>query len=71
MFQNDIAVIRAVQSDRIQRSVIARVGPEIAPRDSGIRAVRRSIGRSIVRVGSAIAAEPASVGRHADLVGSR
>ena len=71
MFHPDIAVIRAVQSDRIQRQVIARVRPEIAPRDSSIRAARRAIGRSIVRIGAAIAAEQPSVGRSIDLAGSR
>ena len=44
MFQNDIAVIRAVHSDRISRDVMSRVMPEMAPRDSSIRAARRSIG---------------------------
>ena len=71
MFRNDIDVIRAVQSDRIRRDVIARVGPEIAPRDSSVVAFRRSIGRSIVRIGARIAADPAPSGVSADLVGSR
>ena len=68
MFQRDISVIRAVHSDRISRDVIVR--PEIAPRESSFRAVRRSIGHSIERFGARIAAEPA--GEHAlDLAGSR
>jgi len=71
MFRNDIDVIRAVQSDRIARDVIARVGPEVAPRGSSVVAFRRSVGRWIVRIGARIAAEPAPVGRAADLVGSR
>ena len=70
MFRNDIATIRAVQSDRISRDVLSRTTPELAPRDSRIRAARRSIGRSIVRVGARIAAEP-STGRPLDLAGSR
>jgi hypothetical protein len=70
MFRNDIAVIRAVQSDRIQRQVLARVGPAVAPRDSRFRAVRRSVGRSIVRFGAAVAADGAA-GRSVDLAGSR
>lgn len=57
MFRNDIAVIRAVQSDRISRDVMSRVVPEMAPRDSAVRTARRSIGRSIVRVGVRIAAD--------------
>jgi hypothetical protein len=57
MFRDDIAVIRAVQSDRISRDVTSRVVPELAPRDSSIRVARRSIGRSIVRFGQAVAAD--------------
>jgi hypothetical protein len=57
MFRNDIAVIRAVQSDRIARDITSRVMPETAPRETSIRSARRSIGRSIVRIGVRIAAD--------------
>jgi hypothetical protein len=66
----DIALIRAVQSDRIAREVIARVGPEVASRDSRVTAARRSVGRALVRAGARIAAEPVAISS-ADLVGSR
>ena len=70
MYRNDIDVIRAVQLDRIRRDVTARVRREVAPRDSTMRAARRLIGRSIVRIGARIAAEP--LGEHSlDLAGSR
>jgi len=59
MFRPDIDVIRAVHSDRIRRDVHARHRPDIAPGESVMRAARRSIGRSIVRVGTRIASEPA------------
>ena len=59
MYRPDIDVIRAVHSDRIRQDVIARVGLEVAPREPAVLAARRSIGRSIVRVGARIAAEPA------------
>jgi hypothetical protein len=70
MFTRDIGVIRAVHSDRIRRDVIARVHPHVVPRESSFLVVRRAVGRSIVRVGSRIAAEPAT--EHAlDLATSR
>ena len=59
MFRPDIDVIRAVHSDRIRRDVMAHVRPEVAPRDTSMRAARRFIGRSIVRIGARIASEPA------------
>jgi hypothetical protein len=58
MFQPSIDVIRAVHSDRIRRDVIARIQPEIQPRGSRVVSARRSIGRSVVRIGARIAAEP-------------
>jgi hypothetical protein len=63
MFRNDIDVIRAVHSDRIDRDVMPRVRPEVAPRGasiSAIRAMRRWVGRSFVRFGERIAAEPSA-----------
>jgi hypothetical protein len=59
MFVPDIAVIRAVQSDRIRRDVIRAARPEVPAGDSRVQAARRTIGRSIVRIGARIAAEPA------------
>ena len=70
MYRNDIDVIRAVHSDRIRRDVIARSCPEMAPGESAVRVARRSVGRSIVRIGTRIAAEPSA--EHAlDLAASR
>jgi hypothetical protein len=59
VFIRDIGVIRAVHSDRIRRDITARARPEVAPRDSSMTVARRQVGRSIVRIGSRIAAEPA------------
>ncbi len=70
MFQPDIDVIRAVQSDRIRRDAHAHLRADLAPRDTTLRSARRSIGRTIVRFGARIAAEPAT--EHSlDLVRSR
>jgi hypothetical protein len=60
MFQPDIDVIRAVHSDRIRRDVFAQFHPALAPRESAVAAGRRAIGRSIVRLGVRIAADPAT-----------
>ena len=60
MFQPSIDVIRAVQSDRISRDVIARARPEVARNgdsESAVRAIRRSIGRRVVRFGERIASD--------------
>ena len=70
MFRYDISVIRAVQSDRIQRDVMACAEPAVAPRGSSFRAARRQVGRSIVRVGARIAAE-GQTEQALDLAGSR
>ena len=64
MFRNDIDVIRAVHSDRIDRDVMSRVRPEVAPGGASISAIRllmrRWVGRSFVRFGERIAAEPSA-----------
>ena len=57
MFQPDIDVIRAVHSDRIRRDVIARMRVEPASRKPVVLVARRSIGRSIERLGVRIAGE--------------
>ena len=83
MFNNDIDVIRAVQTDRINRDVrSARAAgeqasadlallarrrsdlPDVTPRATPFRMARRSIGRSIVRIGTRIAADSASPRLH-------
>ena len=70
MYGPDIDVIRAVQSDRIRRDVTARIRPELAPRAPALLAMRRLIGRPIIRLGARIAADPTT--EHAlDLAGSR
>ena len=61
MFEREIAVIRAVHSDRIRQDEMARDRAEmrhIQRREPAARTARRAIGRSIVRVGARIAAEP-------------
>jgi hypothetical protein len=57
MLINDIAVIRAVHADRLSRDVAA-VEVACFRRDSG-SSIRRSIGRSMVRLGARLAAERA------------
>jgi hypothetical protein len=61
MFERDIAVIRAVHSDRIRQDEMARHRAEVRHaqrRERAVPAARRAIGRSIVRIGARIAAEP-------------
>ena len=70
MFRPDIGVIRAVHSDRIRRDIVARVRPEMAPRESAYLAARRRIGHWIVRQGARIAAETANE-QELDLAGSQ
>ena len=63
MFERDIAVIRAVHSDRIRQDEMTRHRGEmrrIQRRESAVQGARRAIGRSIVAIGARIAAEPAA-----------
>lgn len=57
MFQRDIDLVRVIHAERVERDLaaarIARAIPH-GPRSS----IRRVIGRSIVRLGSWVAAEP-------------
>ena len=57
MFRTDIDVVRVIHADRLQRDLgAARVAQSTQP---GPRpSFRRVVGRSIVRLGSWVAAEP-------------
>ena len=59
MFRYDIDLVRVIHAERVERDLsavqVARAFPRV-PRPF----IRRAVGRSIVRVGSWIAAEPAA-----------
>jgi len=56
MFSQDFAVIRAVHTDRLKRDLDSVAFARFASH-SGY-SLRRSVGRSIVRLGARIAADP-------------
>ena len=56
----DIAMIRAVHSDRIKRDIRIRTIDSHYRHVSRISGIRRAIGRPIVRIGARIAGEGAT-----------
>jgi len=57
MFRSDIALVRVIHAERVERDLAAVEIDRIIPH--GLRpSVRRGIGRSIVRLGAWVAAEP-------------